>query len=146
VNKTFRLPVGALRKTIESHAIDFIHGLSAAKAWRVTIEPDTNIRSHRQNRYHFGVVVKMLSDFTGYETKDIHEFLCGEHWGWKEKRVPRSPNFPSGVCVIPVRTTTHDEDGNSDTLDKKRFYEFVEFCQRFGASKGIVIPDPEPWT
>lgn len=146
MNKTFRLPVGALRKPIEAHALAFIHDLSAAKAWRVTIEPDTHNRSSQQNRYYFGVIIKLLSDATGYEGSDVHELLCGEYWGWKEKRVPRSPNFPSGVCVTPRRSTTHDEDGKHKTLSKMEFAEFVEFCQRFGASKGIMIPDPEPWT
>jgi len=143
MNKTFRFPVGALRKPIEAHALAFIHDLSAAKAWRVTIEPDTHNRSSQQNRYYFGVIVKLLSDATGYEKDDVHEYLLGSHFGWVEKKVPKSPNFPSGVCVKPRRTTTEDDEGNHKLLDKMEFAEFVEFCQRFGASKGIHIPDAE---
>jgi hypothetical protein len=44
---------------------------------------------------------------------------------------------------VPVRTTTRDENGNRDVLNKQQFSDYVAFIQRFAASKGIFIPDPE---
>lgn len=139
----FRLPKGHLRGRIEENLVAFVRQLPAGREWVVTIKQATRKRSDEQNRYHFGVIVKTLCDATGYEKHDVHELLCGEFFGWVEKRVPRSPNFPSGVCSKPRRTTTTNEEGREAFLDKVEFMEFVAFCQRFAATKGIFIPDPE---
>lgn len=69
----------------------------------------------------------------------MHEYLCGLHFGWKPKRKPGGK-----VEDVPIRTTTTDADGNRDVIDGKAFWDYVEFIQRFGAERGVVIPDPDP--
>ena len=70
---------------------------------------------------------------------DVHEYLCGLHFGWKPKRKPGGRTED-----VPIRTTTVDADGNRDVIDGDEFWRYVEFVQRFGAKLGIVIPDPDP--
>ena len=44
----------------------------------VTIEKHRSLRSTNQNRYYWGVIVKMLSHETGYSSGEMHEILKGK--------------------------------------------------------------------
>lgn len=96
-------------------------------------------RTPWQNRYLWGVAYAMLSEATGYEAQDVHEYACIHHFGSKLRKAPGGRMIES-----PIRTTTTDADGNADLLDGEEFWRFVEWVQRLGAKAGIVIPDPEP--
>ena len=121
-----------------------ISTLSKDKPWRITIELYKNVRSLPQNRYLWGVANKLISEATGYELEEVHEYLCGTYFGWKDKKVPKTPRNPEGIDSVPVRTTTHDENGKRDVLKWDAFCEYVAFVQRFAAIKlHIVIPDPD---
>jgi hypothetical protein len=96
-------------------------------------------RTPWQNRYLFGVAYKLLSVATGFEVEEVHEYLLGSHFGWREKRLPGNR-----TQQVPIRTTTTDENGEPDLLDGDAFWQFVEFVQRVGARQGVVIPDPDP--
>lgn len=122
----------------------FILSLSPGKAWRITVEECRSTRSVQQCRYLNGVAYKLLGDATGYERDEISEYLCGAYWGWRDKRVPKKPSCPSGVESVPVRTTTTNEAGKRDVLTWDQFSDYVAFVQRFAASRGVFIPDPDP--
>lgn len=96
-------------------------------------------RTPWQNAYLWGVAYKLLSEATGYEAADLHEYACIQHFGGKTRKAPGGR-----VIESPVRTTTTDADGNPDLLDGDEFWRFVEFVQRLGARAGVVIPDPDP--
>ena len=96
-------------------------------------------RTPPQCRYLWGVVYPLLAEHGGYEREDVHEYLCGSHFGWREKRLPGGR-----VEQVPIRSTTVDADGNRDVLEGREFWDYVEFCQRVGARAGVVIPDPDP--
>ena len=96
-------------------------------------------RTPPQCRYLWGVVYPILAAHGGYEREDVHEYLCGSHFGWREKKLPGQR-----VEQVPIRTTTVDADGNRDVIDGDEFWAYVEFCQRVGARAGVVIPDPDP--
>jgi hypothetical protein len=122
----------------------FIAALDMDKPWRVTVDSAKSTRSDLQNRYLNGVCYKLIGDAIGYERDEVSEFLCGTYWGWKEKRVPKKPSCPYGIESVPIRTTTTGPEGGRSVLSKIEFGEYVAFVQRFGASKGIHIPDPDP--
>jgi len=106
-------------------------------SWRVEVCRHRNQRSTEQLAYLWGVAYELLSDATGYEKQDIHEYLCMMHFGSREKKLPGNR-----IESVPLRTTTENERGERDVLDKPAFCEFVAFVQRFGAYHGIMIPDP----
>lgn len=122
----------------------FLSALSSSKAWRITVCEERNARSIQQCRYLNGVAYKLLSDKTGYERDDISEFCCGTYFGWKTVKVPKTPNNPQGIEDRPIRTTTTNDMGRRDVLSTKDFMDYVAFVQRFAASKGVFIPDPDP--
>jgi hypothetical protein len=131
------------RERVADQVRVFVSALDLDKSWRVTVENAKGTRSDQQNRYLNGVVYKLIGDAVGYERDEISEFLCGTHWGWKDKRVPKKPSNPSGIESVPIRTTTTDESGRRSVLSKLEFADYVTFCQRFAASKGIHVPDPD---
>lgn len=137
----FTLPKG-IRNL--SRIVAFLSALSPSKAWRIEISEERNTRSIQQCRYLNGVAYKLLSDHTGYERDDISEFMCGTYWGWKQVKVPKKPGNPEGVEDRPMRTTTTDESGKRSVLTTTEFKDYVAFVQRFAASKGVFIPDPDP--
>lgn len=140
----FVLPRGDRKRALPL-ATEVLAGLDELVAWNVTIEPVKHERSASQNAYLWAVPNKMISDATGYEVEEVHEYLCGQHFGWKDKRVPKTPRNPSGVESVPIRTTTTDERGKRNVLTTTQFSDYVDFVQRFAAKKlGLVIPDPDP--
>lgn len=120
-----------------------LEALPHDKAWRIEIEQAKSERSLSQNRYLFGVAYPLLSEATGYEAADLHEYLLGSHFGWKLKRIPRTKRNPEGLVEVPVRTTTTDAEGRRSVLGKVEFSDFVSFVQRMGVRAGVIIPDPD---
>jgi hypothetical protein len=45
------------------------------KRVEMTIKAESESRSVQQNRYYWGVIVKMLSDYTGHDQGEMHEIL-----------------------------------------------------------------------
>lgn len=140
----FVLPRGSRKRALPL-AVSVLEGLDELVAWKVTAEPIRNVRSASQNAYLWAVPNKMISEATGYEIEEVHEYLCGQHWGWKDKKVPKTPRNPSGIESVPIRTTTRNEQGKRCVLTTTQFVDFVDFVQRFAAKKlGLVVPDPDP--
>lgn len=127
-----------------SKIVAFLSALSERKAWRITVCEERSSRSTQQCRYLNGVAYKLLSDRTGYERDDISEYLCGQYFGWKKVKVPRTPSNPAGIEDRPIRTTTTNDLGKRDVLSVMDFMDYVAFVQRFGAEHGVFIPDPDP--
>ena len=108
------------------------------KPVRVTVEIAQPDKTPKQNAYLWAVPYKMLSEHTGFEVEEISEYLCGMHFGWKEKKLP------GGRTVeVPRRTTTKDENGERDVLKFDDFWKYVRWIQRVGDNQGIRIPDPD---
>ncbi len=124
---------------------DILISLDPDKRYRVTVDVARKERSLAQNSYLWAVPYKLLSERTGYEPDEIHEYLLGRHFGWKDKRVPKTPRNPAGIESVPMRTTTTDENGRRGVLSKMEFAAYVDFIQRFAAQEcGVLVPDPDP--
>lgn len=101
-------------------------------------------RTPAQNRYLWAVPYELLHQHTGYEKEELHEWFCGNRWGWTTRRVPKTPGNPRGIVDTPIRSTTKDENGNPDICSAEDFVAIWEHAQRVGAKNGVVIPDPDP--
>lgn len=109
----------------------------------VTTKPWKPTRSNEQNAYLFGVCYPPIAEAKGYTVDDIHEWMCGTHFGWVDEACPKTPTNPQGVRSRPFRTTTRDENGRRDVLKTKDFSDFVGTVQRIAAQAGVFIPDAE---
>ena len=139
----FILPIHDREKAIQlAHTV--LNGLDELVAWRVTVEPVKETRTLSQNAYLWGVCYPLMSERSGYEVAELHEYLLGEFYGWVEKRVPKKPSNPKGTESVPRRTTTKNEAGERAVLSTKEFADFVDFVQRIAAEKMmLVIPSPD---
>lgn len=107
----------------------------------VTTKPWKPTRSNEQNAYLFGVCYPPLVERTGYTAEEIHEYALGKHFGFIDKKCPRTPRNPAGIESVPRRTTTRDETGKRSVLTKAEFSAFVDTVQRIAAEAGVFIPD-----
>ncbi len=117
----------------------FIDRLPEDRAWRVEIKPYRKERSLDQNAAVFGLAYKVIMDSQGLEGEKerqrMHTNFCGDFFGWKTEPFRGR---------VPVRTTTTDEDGHDDVIDKATMARLYNFIQRTAAEYGIDVPDPDP--
>jgi hypothetical protein len=106
----------------------------------VSCGPWKPTRSNEQNALLFGVIYPPIAEAMGYDVADIHEFMCGTHFGWVDVKVPKTPRNPEGVESRPFRTTTKDENGRRSVLKKDEFSKFIDTVERIAAKAGVFVP------
>jgi hypothetical protein len=98
----------------------------AGKHVEILLKRRRTKRSNPQNRYYFGVVVKLLAEHCGYDTQEMHEALA--------MRFLRIEDCP--ITGAPRRKRTPQ-------TDTAEFAEYLEHCIRLAAELGVVIPDAQ---
>lgn len=106
----------------------------------VTCSPWKPTRSNEQNALLFGVVYPPIAEAMGYAVEDVHEYMLGRHFGWVDRKVPKTPRNPEGVESVPFRTTTRDETGKRNVLTKQEFSAFLDTVDRIAAQAGVFVP------
>jgi len=96
---------------------------------QLTVGKVKGLRTEQQMRYYWGVVVKLIADYTGNDTETIHEFL-------KDKFAPRK--------VITIKEEARTVAGCTHDLFKENFFEdYVDHIRVWAAhTLQLVIPDP----
>ncbi len=128
----------ANRPNVLANVIRFLSSLPVGKSWAIEVKQYAKTRSTEQNAYHWGVCVRTLAKAMGHDDQDVHEYLCGTHFGWKRVEL-----MGGRSAEVPNRTTTTGYDGKHSVLTKAEFAEYVEFVKRFAAEHGVFIPDPK---
>jgi hypothetical protein len=94
----------------------------------VLVRLPKNKRSERQNRYYWGVVVQMLSEFTGHTPDEIHD-----HLKWRFLRV--AADAANNRPLVTVRSTA--------ALATAEFEKFLEDVRMWaGQALSVHIPLP----
>lgn len=101
-------------------------------------KPHRATRSSKQNRY-LRAVEKDIGQHVGYTMDECHEWLLGSYFGWKDRKVPRTPRNPEGIVSVPVRTTTTNEEGKRSVLNKAEFAAFAKHVERIAAQAGVFV-------
>ena len=92
----------------------------------ITVGEQKKRRSLNLNSYYWAVVVKLLSDETGYDKDEMHEVL--------KSMFLRTRYQIKGVWVDSTKSTTK--------LTHKEMSEFIEEVKRFASTTlGVYIPD-----
>lgn len=105
---------------------------------KITFERDVPTRSTLQNKALWGCAYKALEEQSGNDPEDLHRYFCGEFFGWEKHEVM------GAWTRRPKRTTTTNEQGERDVIDKLRMAEFYDFIQDRAAKVGFDVPDPDP--
>lgn len=93
----------------------------------VNIGKERRIRSDRQNRYAYGVVLQMLSDHTGHTVGELKEYLKRE-FGWTK--------------VIEINGKAIEVLRSTADLDTGEFEKFMSQIRMLGDTLGVTIPEP----
>ena len=96
------------------------------KPVKVEVKRALSQRSTSQNRYYWGVIVKMIAEYTGHEPDEVHSFLKLKH-------------LRRGDGVIEwTRSTTE--------LDTAEFEAYCEKCRLWALNElNINIPLPNEY-
>lgn len=98
----------------------------------VTVEKAQSRRSLNQNAYYWGVVVKLISEHTGYEQEEVHALLK-QMFNPKEMPVRDKWGFENEARV----------GASTSQLSTLDFEVYLERIRRWAAmTLGVVIPDP----
>ena len=87
------------------------------KTIEVTISEYKPKRSNQLNQYYWGVVVKIISDYTGYTKEETHELL-------KQTFLKKK---------VLVNDEWYDTTESTTKLDNKRMLEFIEQVKQWAA-------------
>ena len=116
-----------------------IRGWQGVQDWRdgeitITIARKRATRSQLQNAWYFGVILRLLSEHTGYTVDEMHDYCKVRFNG--ETLLLQDAN---GVVVDEQRI------GQSTAkLGKNDFGEYCEQIRQWAAvDLGVLIPDPD---
>jgi hypothetical protein len=106
----------------------YLAGLNGKRV-QVTVEKIKHSRTTAQNKYYWGVVVKLISQHTGHDTEQIHELL-------KQMFSPKWYLRATAPIEISIPTST-------TRLDTLEFVEYTEKCRMWANEfLGLQIPLP----
>jgi len=108
-----------------------ISRLDSKRNWSIEIKQWRQKRSNPQLAYFYAGIVNPVVNETGNDQQTVHDFPCGEFFGWKEVRV-----FDQ-VRKVPVQTLTSPEP-----LSVEQMSNFCEWCISRMAQEGILIESP----
>lgn len=101
----------------------------------VTIERQHGHRSLQANRYYFGVCLKLISEYSGYDVNEAHEAM-------KALFLPKALAFCNGNGIVVDEIVI---GGSTRQMNTNDFHDFIERVRRFAAEDlGLNIPDPDP--
>lgn len=104
----------------------YLHRLEGQRV-ELTIEKTTFKRSGNQNRYYWGVCLKLIADHTGHSVDDIHELM--------KSLFLKQPIWIRGKFIPSVRSSTR--------LDTLEFEDYLEKVRRWAQEElGVTIPMP----
>jgi hypothetical protein len=92
----------------------------------VTIKEFKPNRSLNQNSYYWGIVIEILSDFTGYSRDEMHEVLKTKFLSYKVKILHEE-------FVITKSTTS---------LTTQEFEDYLRLIREWASTMGCYIPLP----
>jgi hypothetical protein len=94
----------------------------------ISLSEYKSIRSNNQNRYYWGVVIKILSEHTGYFADELHEALRERFLNYK--------SLTLGGEDIPIKRST-------TKLKTSEFEDYLSKIKVWAArDMGVTIPDP----
>lgn len=89
----------------------------------VKVQKERSQRSLNQNAYYWGIVIDLLSQYTGYTPDEMHE-ICRY------------------MFLKKVNADGMEYVKSTATLNTAEFEEYLENIKQWAAMLNIIIPDP----
>lgn len=93
----------------------------------ISVEKPKKIRSLNQNRYGYGIVLKQLSEFTGYDQSEI------------KVAAKKALGF---VTRIEMGSKVYESVRSSATFSTVEWEQYMTLLRKWGDEAGIYIPEP----
>jgi len=117
-----RVQNGKLKILNERDFNQYIQGLEG-RVVSIIVKQFKHARTGQQNRYYWGVVLKVISDHTGYETDDLHD------------------HFKTYFLRKPGKLSSYY---STTELDTSQFTEYIDKVIRFAETRlDISVPSPD---
>lgn len=129
--KRITIHAGENWQSQHKYALGVLLCLDQSKSWDVSVQRHVKRRSYPQLKALYGIAYRILSEETGHEPDDLHDYFLGEFTGWKEAEVFGRKE------ILPMRRTSD--------MDVHEMADFYAFVQRRAAEKGYYIPDPNEY-
>ncbi len=114
----------------KEEVLAFINGIDVTSpiVLSVEIKQHKNGRTRYQNAYYFGVVLRTISEYTGFTPEELHA-------SFKRTFLPIDCEIIGGVMVERLSSTKD--------LDTKAFNDYLERILHFCADNiGLYVPTP----
>ena len=113
---------------------DYLRQLNGQEV-ELTVSKKGRRRSNQQNRWYWGIVIKLISDETGQSPETIHEFLKQECGGREEMKFLKKGDKEPIIIKVQVSTKK---------LLTTQFSEYTKRIQQWATEfLGMNIPDPD---
>lgn len=100
----------------------------------VTVERLYATRSEQQNRWYWGQIMRLLAQYTGHSSLELHEY-CKKRFN------------PLPITIVDEHGEIKDEEtvgGTTTKLNKLTFGDYCEAIRQWARDDlGVVIPDPQ---
>lgn len=114
-----------LQFQFEERFLEYLQSFKEGTDLEVIVRRASKKRTLPQNRYYFGVVVRQLAKFCGYDEKRMHQSLKNEFLSYRDEE--------TGLLVTL----------STAELSTVAFRKYCDEVQRWAAEfLGFVIPDP----
>lgn len=101
--------------------------------YEMRLERKKATRSHQQNRLYWGVILRALSEHTGYSPDELHE-IC------KAKFLPKRLAVADGNGEIVGEFVI---GGSTTKLSTQEFTDYLDAVSAWGATLGLSFPSLE---
>ena len=133
----FYLNTGADTGTVIANFVRFVRGLNVKKKWFVSVEQVHNVRSHKQNRYYWGVVVRTICEwYKETQGRSVSGEVLHEH------------TLKKYYCPVRTVVTAEGHEVKHFISTKKlltyQFNDMIDEIRNDFAEMGCYIPEPDP--
>ena len=94
-----------------------------------SIKREQHARTMSQNRYYWGVVLAVLSEWSGHEAEELHEHLTDKFLAREQRQLP------NGEVMTPTARTS--------VLSIEEFSGYVDRVVRWAAEQGVYVPSAD---
>lgn len=119
------------KRTDKERLYETLKGLKPA-VYKVELKVNRGERSLRQNSYYWGVVIKILSDYTGFEPDEMHEDLKNR--------------FLKYYKVIKATGEERELAKSTSNLSTEEFEAYLDMIRRWAMIEhDVYIPLPNEY-
>lgn len=128
------------------NVIDYVAGLNGER-FNLYICSKRKSRTLPQNRYYWGVVLHTISQDTGIDVEDLHEYFKHKYTMRTQFYISQDLMEVTADGVISkargeIMGGLHEVSMSTKSMNTKEFGEYIDKIIRWASEQGMRIPQP----